>query len=123
MRGTNGRRPAADQPPGTPDVAPRFTRAVKTERARLEGKRAQLLQKREAAQAEVARIDRAVEATDELLELLTTLLVAVNGSDPGDAAGDDCGAEAESGASGSERAKANASDRAQPPHQRQAAKE
>ena len=84
MRETNSRRAATDQRPGTPDVAPRFTRAVKAERARLEGKRAQLLQKREAAQAEVARIDRAVEATDELLELLAPLLAA-DGSDPGPA--------------------------------------
>ena len=84
MRETNGRRAALDQRRGPPDVAPRFTRAVKAERARLEGKRAQLLQQREAAQAEVARIDRAVEATDELLELLAPLLAA-NGGDPGPA--------------------------------------
>lgn len=81
MRGTNGRPSATDQGSGTPDVAPRFTRAVKAERVRLAGKRAQLLQKREAAQAEVARIDRAVEGTDELLELLAPLLAA-NGGDP-----------------------------------------
>ncbi len=81
MSGTNGGRAASDQRPGTPDVARRFTRAVKAERTRLEGKRAQLLSKREAAQAEVAKIDRAVEATDELLELLAPLLAA-NGGDP-----------------------------------------
>ena len=81
MRETNGARAATGEHPGTPDVAPRFTRAVKAERARLEGKRVQLLRKREAAQAEVARIDRAVEATDELLELLAPLLAAT-GSEP-----------------------------------------
>lgn len=121
MRETNGQRPATDERSGTPDVAPRFTRAVRAERARLEGKRAQLLSKREAAQAEVARIDRAVQATDELLALLAPLLVA--NSSEGDGVGDDSGAEAGSGASGPERAKANASDRAQPPDRRQAAKE
>ena len=54
---------------------------MKAERSRLEGKRAQLLHKREAVQAELGRIDRAVEATDELLELLAPLLAA-NGSEP-----------------------------------------
>ena len=76
MKETNGARAAADDHPGGPGVAPRFTRAVAAERSRLEGKRAQLLPKREAAQAEVARIDRAVEATDELLELLAPLIAA-----------------------------------------------
>ena len=85
MKEANGARAATDEHPGTPKVAPRFTRAVKAERSRLEDKRAQLLQKREAAQAEVKRIDRAVEATDELLELLAPL-VAADGGEP-DAAG------------------------------------
>jgi len=85
MKETNGAQAAKDEHPGTPKVAPRFTRAVKAERSRLEDKRAQLLQKREAAQAEVKRIDRAVEATDELLELLAPL-VAADGGEP-DAAG------------------------------------
>ena len=80
MKEANGARAATDEHPGTPKVAPRFTRAVKAERSRLEDKRSQLLQKREAAQAEVKRVDRAVEATDELLELLAPLL-AGNGSD------------------------------------------
>jgi hypothetical protein len=79
MKQTNGARASADEHPGAPGVAPRFTRAVTAERSRLEGKRAQLLRKREAAQAEVARIDRAVEATDELLELLAPLLAANGG--------------------------------------------
>ena len=111
MRETNGRRPATDERPGTPDVAPRFTRAVKAERARLEGKRAQLLRKREAAQAEVARIDRAVEATDQLLELLAPLLTA-NGSEP-EAAGEDGSRGAEPGGSASVPVEARERDRAQ----------
>ena len=81
MKETNGAQAAKDEHPGTPKVAPRFTRAVKAERSRLEDKRAQLLQKRQAAQAEVKRIDRAVEATDELLELLAPL-VAADGGEP-----------------------------------------
>ena len=81
MKEANGARSATDEHPATPKVAPRFTRAVKAERSRLEDKRAQLLHKREAAQAELKRIDRAVEATDELLGLLTPLL-AGNGSEP-----------------------------------------
>ena len=80
MKEANGARAATDEHPGTPKVAPRFTRAVKAERSRLEDKRAQLLQKREAAQAEVNRIDRAVEATDELLELLAPLVA--DGGEP-----------------------------------------
>jgi len=46
------------------------------------GKREQLLRKREAVQAELGQIDRAVGGVDELLELLAPLLGA-NGSDPG----------------------------------------
>lgn len=76
MKEANGARAATDEHPGTPKVAPRFTRAVKAERSRLEDKREQLLQKREAAQAEVMRIDRAVKATDELLGLLAPLVAA-----------------------------------------------
>ena len=111
MRETNGRRPATDQRPGTPDVAPRFTRAVKAERARLEGKRAQLLSKREAAQAEVARIDGAVEASGELLELLAPLLIA-NGSGP-ETTGQDGSTGAEPGGSASEPVEARERERAQ----------
>ena len=90
MTANNGAQPTAERP-ATPKVAPRFTRAVKAERSRLEDKRAQLLQKREAAEAEVKRIDRAVEATDELLELLAPLVAAEpdaagqNGAPDGDA--------------------------------------
>jgi hypothetical protein len=62
-------------------VAPRFTRAAQAERSRLEGKREQLLRKREAAQAEVAQIDLAVSEVGELLELLAPLL-GTNGSEP-----------------------------------------
>jgi hypothetical protein len=80
MKETNGARATNGEHPATAEVAPRFTRAVHAERTRLEGRRAQLRRKREAAQAEVARIDRAVEATDELLELLAPL-VAVDGSE------------------------------------------
>ena len=93
MKDTNGAQAATDEHPDAPKVAPRFTRAVNAERSRLEGKRAQLLLKREAAQAELGRIDRAVQATDELLELLAPLLAA-NGNEP-EAAGEDSSAEAE----------------------------
>jgi hypothetical protein len=104
MREANGARSATGEQPGTPEVAPRFTRAVKAERSRLEAKRAQLLSKREAAQAEVARIDRAVEATDELLELLAPLLAADgSGADVADGSGS---AEPEPVASPSERGEA-----------------
>ena len=96
MKEANGARAATGEHPGTPRVAPRFTRAVKAERSRLEDKRAQLLQKREAAQAEVKRIDRAVEATDELLELLAPL-VAADGGEP-DAAGQNGAPDGEAGA-------------------------
>ena len=95
MKDTNGAQAATDEHSGAPKVAPRFTRAVNAERSRLEGKRAQLLLKREAAQAELGRIDRAVQATDELLELLAPLL-AGNGSESG-AVGDGSSAEAEAG--------------------------
>ena len=53
MKDTNGAQAATDEHPDAPKVAPRFTRAVNAERSRLEGKRAQLLLKREAAQAEL----------------------------------------------------------------------
>ena len=98
MKHTNGAQAATDEHPDAPKVAPRFTRAVNAERSRLEDKRAQLLLKREAAQAELGRIDRAVQATDELLELLAPLL-AGNGSESA-AAGDGSNAEAEPGGSG-----------------------
>jgi hypothetical protein len=51
MKEADGARAATDERPATAEVAPRFTRAVKAERSWLEGKRAQLLRKREAAQA------------------------------------------------------------------------
>jgi hypothetical protein len=87
--------------PAAPTVAPRFTRAAEAERSRLEGKREQLLRKREAVQAELGEIDRAVGAIGELLALLALLLPA-NGGEPG-AAGDDIRSGAERGASASER--------------------
>jgi hypothetical protein len=96
MKQTNGARATGEDHAGAPSVAPRFTRAVTAERSRLEGKRAQLLRKREAAQEEVARIDRAVEATDELLGLLAPLL-ATAGDEP-DAAGQDGAADGDAGA-------------------------
>ena len=107
MRDTNGAQAATDGHPDAPKVAPRFTRAVNVERSRLEGKRAQLLLKREAAQAELARIDRAVQATGELLELL-----APNGDEP-EAAGGDSGVEADRGTSAVELAEVRVRDRAQ----------
>ena len=79
MTAKNGTQTTAERP-ATPKVAPRFTRAAQAERSRLHGKREQLLEKREVAQAEVAQIDRAVSEVDELLELLAPLL-AGNGSD------------------------------------------
>ena len=93
MSQNNGARAATAEHPATPSVAPRFTRAAQAERSRLEGKREQLLRKREAAQAEVGVIDRAVGGVDELLELLAPLL-AGDGSEPGAA-----GRTAASGAS------------------------
>ena len=111
MKDTNGAQAATDEHPGAPKVAPRFTRAVNAERSRLEGKRAQLLLKREAAQAELGRIDRAVQATDELLELLAPLLAA-NGNEP-EAAGENGTPGVERGASASESGEAPARDRAQ----------
>jgi hypothetical protein len=110
MRETDGERAATAEHPATPTVAPRFTRAAEAERSRLEGKREQLLRKREAVQVELREIDRSVGAIGELLELLAPLLPA-NGSEP-EAAGDDNGAEAERGASASERGEANERDRA-----------
>ena len=73
MKDTNGAQAATDEHPDAPKVAPRFTRAVNAERSRLEGKRAQLLRKREAAQAELGQIDRAVGAT----------VNSIDGSTPG----------------------------------------
>ncbi len=84
---------------------------MNAERSRLEGKRAQLLLKREAVQAELGRIDRAVEATDELLELLTPLLAA-NGSEP-EAAGENGPPGVERDASASGSGEAPARDRTQ----------
>jgi hypothetical protein len=81
MRVKDGKAATAERP-GTPKVAPRFTRAAQAERSRLEGKREQLLRKREAAQAEVAQIELAVSEVDGLLELLAPLL-AGDGSEPG----------------------------------------
>jgi hypothetical protein len=109
MKHTNGAQAATGEHPDAPKVAPRFTRAVNAERSRLEDKRAQLLLKREAAQAELGRIDRAVQATDELLELLAPLLaplLAGNGSESA-AAGDGSNAEAEPGGSGSKGGEAH----------------
>jgi len=111
MRETDGERAGAAEHPATPTVAPRFTRAAEAERSRLEGKREQLLRKREAVQAELGEIDRAVAAVGELLELLAPLLPA-NGSEPG-AAGDGSSAEAQRGASASERGEADERDPAQ----------
>jgi hypothetical protein len=88
--------------PAAPKVAPRFTRAAQVERTRLEGKREQLLRKREAAQAAVAEIDRAVGGVDELLELLAPLLTG-NGTEPEEPASEDSGPGSERGGSGSER--------------------
>jgi hypothetical protein len=109
MRETDGERVATAEHPATPTVAPRFTRAAQAERSRLEGKREQLLRRREAVQAELGEIDRAVGAIGELLELLAPLLPA-NGSEPG-AAGDDSREEAEPAAS--ERREADERDRIQ----------
>jgi len=102
MREKDGARVGTAEHPATPRVAPRFTRAAQAERSRLEGKREQLLRKREAAQAEVAEIDRAVGGVDELLELLAPLL-AGNGSAPQEAAGDGSNPGSDRGGSGSER--------------------
>ena len=111
MRETDGGRAATAEHPGTPTVAPRFTRAAEAERSRLEGKREQLLRKRTAVQGELGEIDRAVGAIGELLELLEPLLPA-NGGVPG-AASDESGAEAERIASASEHGAADERDRAQ----------
>ena len=108
MRETNGTRVATAEHAATPSVALRFTRAAEAERSRLEGKREQLLRKREAVQAELGEIDRAVCAICELLALLAPLLPA-NGSEPG-AAGDDSRAEAERSAAASERSAADERD-------------
>jgi hypothetical protein len=110
MKETNGARATTDEHPGTPEVGPRFTRAVRAERARLEGKAAQLLRKREAAQAEVARIERAVEATGGLLGLLAPLADNGGESEPADENGS---AADEPGSSASEPGEGAARDRAQ----------
>ena len=107
MKEANGAQAATDEHPDAPQVA----RGSHGRPPRLEGKRAQLLLKREAAQAELGRIDRAVQATDELLELLAPLLAA-NGNEP-EAAGGDSSAEADRGTSASELAEARVRDRAQ----------
>ena len=120
MRQRNGARGKTAERPAEPSVAPRFTRAVEAERARLEGKREQLLRKRKEAQAEVERIGRAVTTVDELLELLAPLL-AGNGSEPG-AAGDGNSAGGERGAAGSRHAEAHERDRLPSDDQRQPAK-
>jgi hypothetical protein len=111
MRETDGARAATAEHRATASVAPRFTRAAQAERSRLEGKREQLLRKREAVQAELGEIDRAVDAVGELLALLAPLLPA-NGSEPR-ATGDDSGSEAEGGASASRRGEAQERDPAQ----------
>jgi hypothetical protein len=94
MRQKDSVRAAMAERPAAPSVAPRFTRAAQAERSRLEAKREQLVHKREAAQAEVGRIDDAIGAVDELLELLAPLLAA-NGSDPEAAGQRDPGDEPE----------------------------
>ena len=111
MREPYGARAATAEHRATPTVAPRFTRAAEAERSRLEGKREQLLGKREAVQAELGEIDRSVGAIGELHELLEPLLTG-NGSEPR-TDGDDSGAEAERGASASERGEADEGDRTQ----------
>ncbi|HTX07469.1 MAG TPA: hypothetical protein VME22_02595 [Solirubrobacteraceae bacterium] len=108
MRETDGPRAATAEHPGTPTVAPRFTRAAQAERSRLEGKREQLLRKREAVQGELGEIDHAVGTIGELLKLLVPLLPA-NGSEPG-AASDESRAEADRGASASERSETDERD-------------
>jgi len=99
MTAKNGTQTTAERP-ATPKVAPRFTRAAQAERSRLHGKREQLLEKREVAQAEVAQIDRAVSEVDELLELLAPLL-AGDGSEP-EPADENDSARPEPAGSGSE---------------------
>jgi hypothetical protein len=101
MRETNGTRAATAEHAATPSVAPRFARAAEAERSRLEGKR-------EAVQAELGEIDRAVGAIGELLALLAPLLPG-NGTEPG-AAGDDGSAEAERSAAASEHSAADERD-------------
>jgi hypothetical protein len=76
MKVKDGRSAATAERAAAPKVAPRFTRAAQAERSRLQGKREQLLRKREAAQAEVAQIELVVSEIDELLELLAPLLLA-----------------------------------------------
>jgi hypothetical protein len=102
MRQKDDGRAATVDRPATPGVAPRFTRAAQAERTRLEGRREQLLRKREAAQAAVAEIDRAVGGVDELLELLAPLLVG-NGSETEEAASEDGTTGSDRSAPGSER--------------------
>ena len=106
----DGRRAGGHRPSIPQDrvLAPRFARAAEAERSRLEGERDQLLRKREAVQAELGEIDRAVRAVGELLELLAPLLAA-DGGEAG-AARDDSGAEAERGAAAWERGEADGGD-------------
>jgi len=110
MRETDGARAATPARPATPTVAPRFTRAAEVERSRLEGRREQLLRKREGVEAELAEIDRAVGAVGELLKLLAPLLPA-NGGEPG-AASDESRENAERIASASEHGATDERDRA-----------
>jgi hypothetical protein len=81
MKVKDGRPGATAGRRATAKVAPRFTRAAQAERSRLQGRREQLLRKREAVEAEIAQIDVAVSEVDELLELLAPLFAA-NGSEP-----------------------------------------
>ena len=112
MRQNNGARAATTEQPATPKIAPRFTRAAQAERSRLEGKREQLLHKREAAQAEVEqhrpRRGRGRRAAR------TARAAARRQRQRTGAAGDDSSPGAERGAGGSERGEARERDRAQP---------
>lgn len=100
MRAKNDTRAATAEHSAKATVAPRFTRAAEAERSRLEGRRQQLVNKRETFQEEIRHIDRAIGAVDELLGMLTPLLAA-NCGEP-EAAPDGGRAQAERGGSGSE---------------------
>src|SRR5438270_5220489 len=93
MKVKDGTPAATAERPAAPKVAPRFTRAAQAERSRLQGKREQLLRKREAAQAEVAQIELAVSEVDELLGLLAPLLLT--DSSESAANGDGTGSDAD----------------------------
>ena len=95
----------------TPWVAPRFTRAAHAERSRLQGRREQLLRKREDVDAELRSVDRAAGAIEELLELLAPRRAA-NGSKP-QAAADGTAAAAEPGRPGANDAETNERDGAE----------